>query len=106
MENHISTKSTKNTIEFSFKEVKNNRKQILFQLLVDLFILGLLYVAIVLGIQSMFEIYMVSLFAIVPGLLLILLMSYFKNNEKVLSRISMIVPVSYTHLTLPTMAVV
>ncbi len=91
MENHISTKSTKNTIEFSFKEVKNNRKQILFQLLVDLFILGLLYVAIVFGIQSMFEIYTVSLFAIVPGLLLILLMSYFKNNKKVLSRISMIV---------------
>lgn len=91
MEDHTLIKSIENTIQLSVKGVDNNRKKAMLQLLIDIFISGLLYVAIVLSIQSMFEIYSVSLFAIVPGLLLILLMNYFKSNKKILSRISMIV---------------
>ena len=91
MEDHTLIKSIENTIQLSVKGVDNNRKKAMLQLLIDIFISGLLYVAIVLSIQSMFEIYSVSLFAIVPGLLLILLMNYFKSNKKILSHISMIV---------------
>lgn len=91
MEDHTPTMSPENTIQLSFKEVGNHRRKAILQLIVDIFISGLLYVAVILSLQSMFEIYNVSAFAIVPGLLLILVMSYFNNNYKIRSRISLFV---------------
>ena len=85
------TMSTKNTIQLSLKEMENGRRKTILPLIVDIFISGLLYVSVLLSIQSMFELYNVSLFAIVPGLILIIVMSHYDNYHQIRFRISLIV---------------
>ncbi len=83
--------SSESAIQFSFKELESNRIQELLRLAVDVFVSGLLYAAVILSIQSMFEIYSISVFAAVPGLMLILVMSYFHSNQRIISGVSIAV---------------
>lgn len=90
MNNNVQQISEKNRIQISFKEKEDNRKEKTLYIIGNIFVSGLLYLAVVLSLISMFNIQYISVIAVVSGFILIFVMNYFSDNLKILLILSII----------------
>lgn len=91
MDNNIRDLSIENKIQVSFKKTENSRKEKTLQTLGDIFVSGLLHLAFIFTLISMFKIQGLSAMTIFLGSILIFALSCFFDNIKGIWKILIII---------------